>query len=203
MPDTASTPTSTNERPFAATFDKYNAEYASGKLTGSNFPHHEVRSVPGYVERNTPGLTGSDVTKELARHLTEYAEIQGCPLAYEQRDTAIYLWAQASRNMLAWAEIFNVVRAAKNRNSLQPIAHYFGYFEMMEPKGAARDKRLIKLIRYITQEGQCAGCGAEFQFDDLTLDGIKPGKENGKYELPNVQLMCQPCNNRKGDSCYQ
>lgn len=203
MPDANHPSSAAAERPFAPTTERYNAEYASGKVTGSNFPHHEVRSLPGYAERNTPGLTGSDVTKELARHLTEYAERHDVPLPCEQRDIAIYLWAQASRNMLAWDEIFNVVRAARKRNGLQPIAHYFGYFKMMEPKGAARYKRLIKLIRYITQEGECAGCGTEFQFDDLTLDRIKPGKENGKYELPNVQLMCQPCNNGKGDSYDQ
>ena len=74
MPDTSSPRGINAERPFAITAEKYNAEYASGKVTGSKFPHHEVRRLPGYAERNTPGLTRSDVTKELARHLTEYAE---------------------------------------------------------------------------------------------------------------------------------
>ena len=59
----------------------------------------------------------------------------------------------------------------------------------------------MKLVRYVTQEGECSGCLKEFRFDQLTLDRIMPGKVNGTYELSNVQLMCQPCNNRKGDSC--
>ncbi|MDE2787657.1 MAG: HNH endonuclease [Chloroflexota bacterium] len=197
-------PASPHERPFSTTAEKYNAEYASGKVTGSNFPHHEVRSLPGYVERNTPGLTGSDVTKELARHLTEYAERHGCPLPYEQRDIAFYLWLQASRSMLAWDEIFNVVRATRKRYGLQPIAHYFGYRSIiMRKAGRARDRKLIKLIRYISQEGECNGCRLEFPFNDLTLDRIRPGKANGAYNLANVQLMCQPCNNDKGDSYVQ
>ena len=108
-------------------------------------------------------------------------------------------WIQASRLMLAWDEILNVVRAAQKKDRDKPIAHYFGYRSVIETKGTARDKRLIKLIRYVEQEGECTGCGTEFRFDDLTLDRILPGKANGVYELPNVQLMCEPCNNRKGD----
>ena len=61
------------ERPFATTAEKYNAEYASGKVTGSNFPYHEVHSLQGYIKRNKPGLAAVGLTNELARHLVEYA----------------------------------------------------------------------------------------------------------------------------------
>ena len=105
---------------------------------------------------------------------------------------------QTSRGMLAWDEILRAVRATKKRDRHKPIAHYFGYCPIIGKKGSAKDKRLIKLVRYVTQEGQCAGCRTEFRFDDLTLDRILPGKAKGTYELPNVQLMCQPCNNSKG-----
>ena len=33
------------QRPFATTGDKFNTEYAIGKVAGSNFPYHEVRSL--------------------------------------------------------------------------------------------------------------------------------------------------------------
>ena len=188
------------ERPFATTAEKYNAEYASGKVTGSIFPYHEVHSLPGYIKRDTPGLAAVDVTNELARHLVEYAERNGCKLPYQQREISHYLWIQANRGMLAWEEVFEVVRATTKRDRRRPIAHYFGYRPIMKKKGTARDKKLIKLIRYITQEGECAGCQTEFRFDDLTLDRIKPGKANGIYDLRNVQLMCHPCNQRKGAS---
>ncbi len=200
MPDTSTMPNPTEERPFAVTAERYNAEHASGKVTGSNFPFHEVRNLPGYAERATPGLTGSDVVKELARHLAEYAKRNGCPLPYEQRDVAIYLWAQASRRMLEWQEILHAVRATRKRDRRPRIAHYFGYRSIMRKQGRAKDRKLIKLIRYITQEGECTGCGTEFPFEHLTLDRIQPGKANGTYNLPNVQLMCRPCNNSKGDS---
>ena len=186
------------QRPFITTAEKYNKEYASGKVTGSNFPYQEVQSLPGYAERRTPGLSGSDVTKELVRYLAEYAERKDCPLPYPQRDIARYLWLQASRSMLAWDEILKVVRAKKKTDRHKPIAHYFGYRPIIEKNAAVRCRRLIKLVRYVIQEGLCAGCRTEFRFDDLTLDRILPGKAKGIYELPNVQLMCQPCNNSKG-----
>ena len=190
----------TNERPFAKTLEKCNTEMANGEVKGSNFPYHMVRNLPGYTERDKPGLAAVDVTNELARHLTEYAEQKGCQLPYRRRNISHYLWVQASRRMLAWAEIRSVVRAAQKKDRDKPIAHYFGYRAVIEMKGTARDKKLIKLIRYVAQEGECTGCRNEFRFDDLTLDRILPGKANGAYELPNVQLMCEPCNNRKGDS---
>ena len=65
------------EPPFAATIEKYNIEHAHGKVTVSNFPYHVIQSLPGYTERDTPGLTASDLTRELARYLAEYAARQG------------------------------------------------------------------------------------------------------------------------------
>ncbi len=191
------------ERPFAATAEKYNAEHAKGTVTGSNFPYHKVRDLPGYTSRSTPGLAAIDVTNELARHLVEYAGRSGCSLPYRRREISHYLWWQASRGTLAWEDILKVVRQTRKRDRQKPRTHYFGYSEVMGLKGSARKRTLIKLIRYITQEGECAGCRTEFQFSDLTLDRKRPGKANGTYKLLNVQLMCQPCNGAKGASYSQ
>ena len=188
------------QRPFATTGEKYNTEYANRKGMGSNFPYHEVKSLPGYAERGTPSLSGSDVTKELARYLAEYTERNDCSLPYPQREIAMYLWWQASRGMLAWEDILKVVRSTKKRDRDKPIAHYFGYQTLIGKSGSAKDKTLIKLIRYVTHEGECAGCLKEFRFDEFTLDRIVPGKANGTYDLANVQLMCKPCNTRKGST---
>ena len=188
------------QRPFATTGDKFNTEYAIGKVAGSNFPYHEVRSLPGYAERVIPSLSGSDVTKELTRHLAEYAERNNCLLPYPQREIARYLWLQASRGMLAWDEILKVVRSTKKRDSRKPIAHYFGYQAIIEQNGAAKNRSLMKLVRYVTQEGECPGCNREFPFNKLTIDHIVPKSAGGKNELTNVQVMCWPCNNSKGAS---
>jgi len=193
--------TQADERSFAATAERYNAEHAKGTVPISNSPNHKVRNLPGYSERNTPGYAAVDATNELARHLVEYAERNGCSLPYGRREMSRYLWWQAYRGMLAWEVILKVVRQTKKRVPYKPpIARYFGYDTIMKPKGSARNRTLIKLIRYITQEGECSSCLTEFQFDDLTLDRIRPGKANGTYNLANVQLMCQPCNVAKGAS---
>ena len=188
----------TIQRPFAATIEKYSSEYASGKVKGSNFPYHEIQCLPGYSERDRPGLAASDLTKQLAKHFVEYAESEGCPLIYQPRDISHYIWLQASRGMVTWDEVLSIVRANRKRDGHQQIAHYFGYCEVIGPKGSAKYKRLIKLIRYITQEGECAGCRTEFKFTNLTLDRVKPAASDGEYKLSNVQLMCKHCNNEKG-----
>ena len=45
----------TSKRPFATTAERYNDEHSRGNVKGSNFPHHEVRSLPGYSERGQTG----------------------------------------------------------------------------------------------------------------------------------------------------
>lgn len=190
----------TAEQPFTATAEKYEEEYASGKVTGSNFPYHQIRRLPGYSERVTPGLSAVDVTSELAKQLADYSKRSGCPLRFEKRDVSKYLWMQASRHMLPWNDVLSVVRVNWNKDQHKHTSRYFGYGEVVGPNGKARRKKLFKLIRYITQEGLCPGCQTEFHFNDLTLDRIKPGELGGAYELPNVQLMCGCCNNSKGAS---
>ena len=190
----------TPDRPFATTANKYNEESKSGKLTSTNFPYDEIQSLPGYKGRLTPGLSRSDVARELSRYLAEYAEKNGRPLRHSQRDITGYLFIQAERGMLKWGRILAVVRAARKQDQEKPIAHYFGYPEFIGTKGQARERILIKLVQYVNQEGQCSKCRKEFPFDDLTLDHVIPRSANGALELLNVQLMCQPCNGRKGAS---
>ena len=185
-------------RLFAAVAEKHNAESASGKLTVSRFPNEQIQNLPGYKERLTPRLSKSDVSRELARYIAEYAEKNGKPLRYSQCEIQCYLFIQAERDMLPWERILTVVRAGRKQDLEKPIAHYFGYRPFIETRGKAGKKTLIMLVCYIGQEGICTGCMKEFHFDEFTLDHIKPRSANGALELTNAQLMCQPCNNEKG-----
>jgi len=194
--------TPAGERPFASTVEKYNIEYASGHVTGSNFPHEDVTSLPGYAERRTPSLAPTDVTRELARQLVEYANREGSPLPFTERDVAWYLWMQASRGMLAWNLILKVARATRKNDRRHPISHYFGYRTLMRKKGRAGKETLTELVRYVTGEGVCPWCEKEFPFAELTRDRIKPRVKGGTYALPNVQLMCADCNNNKKKDSY-
>ena len=191
--------TTVARRPFAATSEKYYLEHASGKVTISNFPYHVIQSLPGYKKRERPGLTASDVAKDAARYLAEYADREGCPMPYQERDIGYYLWMQAGRRNLEWATILKVVSANRKRDPDKFSARYFGHREVIEEeKGRAKKRDLNRLVRYVVQEGICSGCQVEFPYVDLTLDRTKPGAAGGEYELSNVTLMCQPCNNAKG-----
>lgn len=44
---------------------------------------------------------------------------------------------------------------------------------------------------------RCRHCGAE---DDLAIDHIMPRAKGGTDELDNLQVLCRPCNSRKGVS---
>ncbi|MGH7792059.1 MAG: HNH endonuclease [Thermodesulfobacteriota bacterium] len=46
---------------------------------------------------------------------------------------------------------------------------------------------------------RCFNCGIFLTADTVTVDRIKPGSKGGRYTKNNVQPLCQPCNQLKGD----
>ena len=193
---------SPSDRPFALTEEKFSTGSACGEVKGSNFPYHEVQSLPGYSERNTSGLSASGVTSELARYVDNFAKEQGRQLPATQEHISRYLWMQASRSMLPWEEILRAVRVARRKGLCRPIAHHFGYSQLLEKPGTKKRGELLKWVWYIAQEGVCAICGTEFPYNSLTVDRIIRGREQGIYKWSNVQLLCGPCHNLK-DNCDQ
>ena len=70
------------------------------------------------------------------------------------------------------------------------------------------DKRLfsqddkLELLRREESEGGkylCAVCGRYFTDDELTVDHIEPWSKGGRTVLSNAQLLCRPCNSKKGN----
>ena len=53
------------------------------------------------------------------------------------------------------------------------------------------------------QEGMCNGCRRRFCYEKMTVDHIVPRSKDGGNELPNLQLLCQPCNNLKADDSHE
>jgi 5-methylcytosine-specific restriction endonuclease McrA len=61
---------------------------------------------------------------------------------------------------------------------------------------ASRRSRKRNLIR--RNGAKCVACGRSFPAEKLTLDHIVPASKGGTHALSNLQLMCEPCNQRKG-----
>jgi hypothetical protein len=50
---------------------------------------------------------------------------------------------------------------------------------------------------------QCPYCNAPIDVLSLTVDHITPRSAGGHFELPNMQCICVPCNERKGNFSAQ
>ena len=51
---------------------------------------------------------------------------------------------------------------------------------------------------YERQAGICIPCGEHFALDAMEADHIDPWSEGGKTTPENCQMLCRPCNRRKG-----
>ena len=55
-----------------------------------------------------------------------------------------------------------------------------------------------KVAAYERQDGICADCGQAFGYGQMEGDHIKPWKEGGLTTDDNLQMLCKPCNPKKG-----
>ena len=65
----------------------------------------------------------------------------------------------------------------------------------------SRDDKLELLRREPGENGKhkCAVCGRFFAEDELTVDHVEPWSKGGRTVLSNAQLLCVPCNSKKGN----
>lgn len=76
-----------------------------------------------------------------------------------------------------------------------PFANAITHLRRRLPAGAEciTPSQCMKLLEF--QKFLCAGCGEK---KPLRLDHIRPRELGGESTLPNIQLLCEPCNVRKG-----
>lgn len=55
------------------------------------------------------------------------------------------------------------------------------------------------MTMYEKQGHRCAMCGEEKDFNDMHADHIVPWSKGGKTEISNCQMLCIPCNEKKGN----
>lgn len=56
----------------------------------------------------------------------------------------------------------------------------------------------MKRQRYEEDGDMCKICGNRFEFEEMEGDHITPWYDGGRTEYSNLQLLCGPCNRRKG-----
>ena len=61
----------------------------------------------------------------------------------------------------------------------------------------------IKLHLFHLQKHQCIYCGKRKTIKNLQIDHIEPVIRSGSNDLSNLQLLCAPCNQRKGINSNQ
>ena len=59
--------------------------------------------------------------------------------------------------------------------------------------------RVHKQFWFGRQEGICNACKSRFHFNQMTLDHIVPRSKGGSHEFDNLQLLCDTCNNLRGN----
>lgn len=87
-------------------------------------------------------------------------------------------------------EIEDIIKAIVNNVSVDDKR----LFSSDDKKEYLRKKKPNKENKY-----QCANCKKYFYAEELTMDHKDPWSKGGRTELSNAELLCRPCNIKKGN----
>jgi len=70
---------------------------------------------------------------------------------------------------------------------------------ILSPPERRRPSKDIKELLYLRQKGKCMYCGKKMDIRYFHIDHKIPVARDGANTVANQQLLCAPCNNRKGN----
>jgi len=68
-----------------------------------------------------------------------------------------------------------------------------------QTQGPRNFSKKMKERKYGQQGGRCTHCGARCPYSEMEGDHIMPYSKGGKTDYDNLQMLCRPCNRRKGN----
>ena len=186
--------------------DTHRSRYMSRPATTINSGQwRKINDLPGYPQRRIPSYSPTSLTREFAETLFDYGKDIGVEI--DSSDLSYFLFTECNdgyfdSNSLA-RDCDELLKSRGIRDAHTP--QYFGREYVLgeasrHEQYKLHDKKRNKYLLYYSQRGVCEGCSRKFAFDDMTRDHMRPIASGGGDEFDNLQLMCGPCNEEKGDS---
>jgi hypothetical protein len=150
---------------------------------------------------------GAKLIRKLA--VTEGSEVEPVPIADEtgRKFYGDNCWAYRDKvfcvegaNLVSEEELKLRIKheCAKHSAELQRLRREVEAFENLDKISSARRERIPEAVRMFVWQrdgGRCLECGTK---ESLEFDHIIPVVEGGATTERNIQLLCEPCNRRKG-----
>ena len=168
-------------------------------------------SIEEYVKEKQVGSFDTD-QREIGKYIRFIAEVfdkySELSIKFElamkyQKDFAI--WKENSKEINSRITKYlksDVAKLTDKANEIEDIIlAVVRHIRVDDKRLFSQDDKLELLRRETDQSGKykCVVCGRYFTYDELTVDHIEPWSKGGRTVLSNAQLLCHPCNIKKGN----
>ena len=187
-------------------------EYHSRKIRGKATPlainsagWPKISALPGYRQRAVPSYSKSSLAWDLSHLLAEYG--QDNSIEVNVGDLRLFLFTAGNDRRLEWEQLRRdcdeMSRHREHRGG--DISHYFARSHVLQSaerhsRYRLNSKKINKYLLYYLQDSKCLRCKRRLPFCQISIDHKHPKSRGGDDKFSNLQLMCKPCNVKKGDS---